>query len=207
MRCRLIKIFFIFLLFASLQYAKAQKSDKHLTESPLVPTEPEVVLSDQSEQSYNVEVYFSNGLRLSGSITLPLESIALPVWDGDANKKITQIKNIASIEFMQWSAKRIKTDSFVFYPVQSKVVLYDGSAIECDKTIPVLHKLSFREKRKRKNISLYTYFYDYWKKKSWVNSKMKDLHYPENNPLPGTVVKIVFNKNNETDFLKRYFLE
>jgi hypothetical protein len=80
----------------------------------------------------------------------------------------------------------------------------DKKVYVSDGNIPKLNRLMF--KNVKGNRFIYSYFYDYRKNNAWKNSGEADMRYPETNPPPGTLVRIIFLKTENKNWLERLLL-
>jgi hypothetical protein len=54
---------------------------------------------------------------------------------------------------------------------------------------------------------IYSLFYDYFKKRRWINSGSSERNYPEKNPHRETLVRIEFLKAEKKDLLTEEILK
>ena len=112
------------------------------------------------------------------------------------------INDIVSIEFLEWREYADKNNSFIFYPSKILLTIKKNKKYNLQR-LPEFNKIEFSENQKK--IILFAYFCDYWERGRWQNSNSNDRLYPTKNPLPGTLIKIVFkNTNNPANKILKF---
>jgi hypothetical protein len=138
----------------------------------------------------------ARGDRLEGELSVSFPSLNLSVeGTGGAKNRTVTLVEITAIEFTLWQGRMRRKNEYAFYPVRMRVTLADRSVIETGMNTLEFHRLRLRTGERTR--TYYTYFFDYREKDAWKNSGMKDMKYPETNPLGDTVVKIIFIHESE----------
>jgi hypothetical protein len=173
----------------------------HALKDPDPPKYPSDNLSvnDSNIKAFPVELTCAGKDKINGNIYLSIKDIFF-TYQG----KIILVKKeeIKSIEFLEWKEVADKKNASKFYT--SKIVLtVMNNQQYVLKELQEFNKIEFSDNERK--INLYTFFYDYWEKGRWRNSNTSDKTYPEKNPIPGTLLKIVFTeKGDSLDKLFRF---
>ncbi|MBN2403018.1 MAG: hypothetical protein JXN64_11545 [Spirochaetes bacterium] len=160
---------------------------------PDPPKDPSVNFSfkDSGNTAFPVEIICSGKKIINGNLYLRITNISF----SHQSKNIQiNIKDVKSIEFLEWREKADKKNTFIFYPSKILLIAKNDQQYILDR-LPEFNKLDFSENGNK--MTLYTYFYDYWEKGKWHNSNTKDINYPRKHPLPGTMLKIIFKENSD----------
>jgi hypothetical protein len=144
------------------------------------------------------------GEPVAGSLILDFDALDVEVVDGGAARRESiPLAGIDSIEFLQWQGTERRKNEFAFYPSRTRIIMKDKKAYICERNIPKLNRLKF------KNVGgsrfIFSYFYDYRKNNAWKNSGEADMRYPETNPPPGTLLRITFTKTEFKNPLEMLF--
>jgi len=159
---------------------------------PLSPGVPDVPFEEPGEHRYRATVELSGGKPLKGSLVFAGETLSTVCKTRD-DVITTEVKigDINSIIITAWAPSKSKNDRYLFYPSEMKIRHKGGEFGRCN--VPkLLWKLNFDAGKNRRY--LYTYFFEYWDRDRWGNSGKSDFSFPMENPLPGTVRKIVLSE-------------
>jgi len=177
---------------------------------PKDPDAPVVDIKGKNDKGttddVRVTVETVKGEAMTGSLILDFDALEINVMDnGAARKESIPVVNIDSIQFIQWHGTERRKNEFAFYPSQTRIIIKDKKVYTCGRNIPKLNKLLF------KNFTgsrfLFSNFYDYRKKNMWKNSGEADMRYPETNPPAGTLLRIIFSKTENKNWLERLLLK
>jgi hypothetical protein len=136
----------------------------------------------------------AKGQRMSGSLLLKFSTIGVDVGENNPAEKIEiEILHIRRIDFIGWKGKALGNNGFVFYPSRTRFTLHDGESYVCNHDVGEFNRMLFKDSRGTR--AMYTYFYDYRKQGVWENSGKTEIDYPPNDPLPDTIVTIIFDRN------------
>ncbi len=154
--------------------------------------------NDSNIKTFPAEIICAGKKGIKGNIYLRIANIYFIHQEERIQLKIGEIK---SIEFLEWQEFADKKNACIFYPSKVLLTVKNGRQYILKK-LQEFNKIEFSGNGRKMN--LYTYFYDYWEKGRWRNSNANEKAYPIKNPLPGTLLKIIFNENNESmdEFLK-----
>jgi hypothetical protein len=172
---------------------------------PRDPDPPAVDIKEKNKgkpEDTRVTVETMKGEPMEGSLILDFDLLDIEV--GTARKESIPLAGIDSIEFIQWRGTERRKNEFAFYPCQTRIIMKDKKVYVSDRNIPKLNRLMF--KNVKGNRFMYSYFYDYRKNNAWKNSGETDMRYPETNPPPGTLVRIIFLKTENKNWLERLLL-
>jgi len=180
------------------------------TKSPgiRIPKEPDPPAVDIKEKNKTKPEYAAVTIEtmkrepMEGSLVLDFDSLDIEVMDGGAARRESiPLADINSIEFIQWHGTERRKNEFSFYPSQTRIIMKDKKVYTCERNIPKLNRLAFKNVRGSRFI--FSYFYDYRKNNAWKNSGEANMRYPETNPPPGTVLRISFHQTEEKNLLER----
>jgi hypothetical protein len=176
-----------------------------------VPREPDPPAVDIKERdkakpgSAAVTVEMMKVGPMEGSLMLDFDALDIEVMDGGAARRESiPLAGIDSIAFMQWHGTERRKNEFAFYPSRTRIIMKDKKVYICERNIPRLNRLAFKNAGGSRFI--FSYFYDYRKNNAWKNSGEADMRYPETNPPPGTLLSIKFKKE-EKSLLERLLLQ
>jgi len=160
---------------------------------PEDPKIPGVYLDNKKSESpvYPATLRLASKHEIKGAISIPVSTILIPAG---GNRKV-HVDKIRSVEIICWKGREQGKGAYVFYPSSLRITLWDKSVYNCGN-IRYFNRIRFSESG-GKGVNYYTYFYDYRKKKKWLNSGKSDISYPEKNPHEKTVVEIIFHKKEE----------
>jgi hypothetical protein len=172
---------------------------------PVSPHTPSVGLKEKkSIASYPVLLDFPQDKKIRGRIIFNIERIRVPVASGSRYIKISDIK---SIDFIKWRGKEYSKNSYLFKPSMTKIILNDGSSLIINGNFSRFNKIRFLPREKSPIKSVYSVFYDYYKKSKWINSGRSEMDYPEENPHRGTLVRIEFLRVAESGLFTEEILK
>jgi len=161
---------------------------------PVNPYDPDVKFRNAKKKHhcFKAIIEFANGKKAKGRIYFFSNRIAFHfLYKGSPVKREELISNISSLEIIKWKGRQLNKKSYIFSPESIRLTLTDGALFKTVGNITELNRIRF--KASKKEIYIYTIFYDYRFNDIWKNSNKKDMKYPETNPLPGAVVKIILN--------------
>ena len=181
---------FLIFIFASPLYSQVK--------APSSPSEP-VIMTNVSKNSTQIQGYPLNGTVIFadnttniGSVYLPYDHITFFFTQNKKEYKNTQnITNIKSITFQKWKGYKQNSNAYAFYPIETKIQLKNNISFTCTYFIKDFKKMIFVSLFGETKI--YSFFYDYWEKGKWRNSKSKKKHYPEKHPLNACIKTIIFS--------------
>lgn len=148
-------------------------------------------------------VTFSGGETWKGLIYLTNSTVITMTNVTPSGTEIRSLSfyNIESVRVTKWSAvKTEKGDLYQFTPAEYRIVGVgtDTNGIVFSGNLPVFNQFVFSDDRVKKQ--LYTIFFDRWieGKKGffrWENSRADSFSYNFQNPIPGVVTEIDFDRN------------
>ncbi|HOO71648.1 MAG TPA: hypothetical protein PK926_07790 [Spirochaetota bacterium] len=168
---------------------------------PAAPASPDVSSGAGVELSYAAELHLAGGEKQAGEILVPLDSITFKtINSGDV--RTVKIDDIAEIVFLRWKGSRKNGEAWIFSPSLVSIILKNGTEYRCGYLSEFAR---FRFKSSGGRGFRYSYFYDYCTGGVWRHAGTAQDSYPENAPVTGTVIRIVFrssrNENNIRDIL------
>jgi hypothetical protein len=175
---------------------------------PRDPDPPAVDIKEKDKgkpEDNRVTVETMKGEPMEGSLILDFDLLDIEVMDGGAARKESiPLAGIDSIEFIQWRGSERRKNEFAFYPIQTRIIMKDKKVYICGRNIPKLNRLMIKSAKGSR--IMFSYFYDYRKNNAWKNSGEADMSYPETHPSPGTLVRIIFSKTENKNWLERLLL-
>ncbi len=174
---------------------------------PVDPHTPSVDLKKRkSVQFYPVFIDFPRDKKIRGNVIFNFMKIRVPGKENGGTRYI-KISDIKSIDFLKWSGKEYRKNSYLFKPSTIKITLNDGSSLTIEGNIPRLNRISFLSNGRSGKRRIYSLFYDYFTKGKWVNSGRSEKSYPEENPHRETLVRIQFLETEKKDILTEEILK
>jgi hypothetical protein len=182
-------------------------------QSPLEPVVTNITIPDIHAPSMSsngpeplyimkATVVYSDGLSWRGVIYLTNNTV-ITITNRAASGvdiRVLSIYSLESIRVVRWTAEKQGTNLYRFTPAEYRVVAVgtDTNGIVYTGNIPVFNQFVFSDDSVKKQ--LYTFFFDRWieGKKGyfrWENSLATSFPYNFNNPLPGVVVEVDFDRN------------
>ncbi len=155
-------------------------------DGPKEPAPPEVDSVESETFLYDITVHMAGEQPLKGKLSVTNDSFTFVVRGG---KIMVEYADVKSITVHRWRKASQTNSAYAFYPSEIVITLKDKTEYSAVSLQP-FHSFLMVQKEQ---ITLYTYFYDYWKNEAWENSRNAEENYPETHPLNGTVTKIVFN--------------
>lgn len=173
---RFFKLYIIILLFTFPSALFTQ------IKAPVVQDIPDVEFNaaETSERYKAAVTLYGKGI-VNGEILINTGASINPSGD---KGRIYPLRDVSRITIIKWSGQRKGTGS-VFYPGSYEIILKDRTRIIHDGNIGFLNKIRF-VRGEGGELSLYTYFYDYFRKGKWVNTGTAGEKTLPSNPAAGT---------------------
>jgi len=151
--------------------------------SPVVEDVPDVKFnaSETSEKFKAAVTIYGKGIA-NGEIIL---TAGVSVNASSDTGRIYPLRDINRITITKW-LKRRKGTGWFFYPDSYEIILKDRSRILHDGNLEFLNRLRF-VRTEGGEISLFTYFYDYFRNGKWVNTGTPGEKNIPSVPAAGTV--------------------
>ena len=154
---------------------------------PGLPLSPDVEFKNESKSSvkyYPAEIKCA-GSSMSGDIYLISESFRDINGKGD----VYYWQDMRSIRMLAW-VRRVKGKSWIFYPESYEITLKNSTTFRVEGNIRELNRFRFTAKRKQR--TLYSYYYDDYVSGKWINTGSADFYQPSASPAEGCVIEIIF---------------
>lgn len=186
----------ILALLAPWQAASGKNTDNNRLLAPVEPAEPRIDVPSAREKNevQPATVSFGDGSTEKGTISLPGGAITF-MEPGTREPVTIPVRDVALVEIVTWKGHEYRKFSYVFNPLEYRIVLRDGTERLVRRDIQGLFKLRFTGSDGTERV-LFTYFYDYWKDGGWQNAGSTDFRHHEKNPHPETVVRIRFDRGS-----------
>lgn len=187
-----LRTIFILCLLSAIAFAQGVKEP----EAPVIsdPESPvsneETTKQEKAEATLPVTLVFASGDKLRGRIILHAGGFTIParesVWGRDV---VLPYSNILNINVLLWQAKEKRKDEFYFTPSLISITMKNGEVYRCAKMMERIDFIGLEGGR----YVFFTSFFDYRIDGKWNYSGQSDKDYPSRNPLPQTVISIVFD--------------
>jgi len=187
------KSLILFLIFLFIVPIYSQVREPSPPSEPVFTTNVSKNKTQLPGYSLNGTVIFADNTTNAGVLYLPYDHITFFFSQNKKEYKNTQnITNIKSITFQKWKGYKQNSNTYAFYPIETKIQLKNNISFTCTYFIKDFQKIIFVNLFGETKI--YSFFYDYWEKGKWRNSKSKKKDYPEKHPLKPCIKKIVFSE-------------
>lgn len=103
-----------------------------------------------------------------GRIHFPSDAFTVEISGVNPPGRNIKIEDLRDISILQWKGRAEKKEAYIFYPEKYVLNLRSGESIEVENNIPFFNIL--RLERSSRLETFYSYFYDYYRRGSWINT-------------------------------------
>jgi len=123
-----------------------------------------------------------------GRIHFPSDAFTVEITGVNPPGRNIKIGDLRDISILQWKGRADKKEAFIFYPEIYVLNLRSGESVRVEKNILFFNTLKLEQGRR--GVLFYSYFYDYYRRGSWVNRGEASPVPEASNPVKGSITGI-----------------